>query len=156
VESYELWKFLHVVAAIVWLGAGVTLYLQFSYLGMRRDSEGLLKMTLMAEWMGPRVFAPASIATLVSGIIMVVTTDGLEFSEPFITIGFAGVIASLILGMGFTESRAKQYVALAEAEGHDAPGLEPIGREIGRFSLIDLVVLFFVVWAMVVKPTWWG
>lgn len=152
---YEIWKFLHVVAAIVWLGAGITLYLQFAYLGMNRDSAGLLKMTYMASWMGPRVFAPASVLTLVFGVIMVLTEDGLEFSDPFITIGFAGVIGSFILGMVFTEGRAKRYVEVAEAEGPDAPALEKLGKEIGNFSLADIVLLLFVVYAMVAKPQWW-
>lgn len=155
-SGYELWKFLHIVGAIVWLGAGVTLYLQFGYLGAQRDHAGLLRMTYTASWMGPRVFAPSAIATLVFGIIMVVTEDGLEFSEPFITIGFAGVIASLIIGNGLTESRAKRYVEIAEADGPEAPALAAIGRQISTYSLIDLIVLFFVVWAMVAKPTWWG
>ncbi|MBW3661556.1 MAG: DUF2269 domain-containing protein [Actinobacteria bacterium] len=155
-SGYELWKFLHIVGAIVWLGAGVTLYLQFAYLGMQRDSAGLLKMTRMASWMGPRLFAPAAIATLVFGIIMVLTEDGLAFSDPFITIGFAGIIASLIIGNGLTESRAKRYLEIAEEEGPDAPALAAIGQQIGTYSLVDLIVLFFVVWAMVAQPRWWG
>src|SRR5262249_42843804 len=67
---YQLWVFLHVASVIVWLGAGTTLVLATLY-AQRAGNQTLEAVTGFAGWLGPRVFAPSSLAALVFGIVAV-------------------------------------------------------------------------------------
>jgi hypothetical protein len=67
---YQLWVFLHVASVIVWVGAGTTLALATLY-AQRAADQPLEAVTGFADWLGPRVFGPSSLAALVFGIVAV-------------------------------------------------------------------------------------
>jgi uncharacterized membrane protein len=53
VSLYEWLLFLHIVAAIVWIGGGVILQILGARLARSRDAEGMLKFTRDIEVLGP-------------------------------------------------------------------------------------------------------
>jgi hypothetical protein len=65
---YQLWVCLHVASVIVWVGAGTTLVLATLY-AQRAADQPLGAVTGFAGWLGPRVFAPSSLAALGFGIV---------------------------------------------------------------------------------------
>src|SRR5262249_26347594 len=67
---YQLWVFLHVASVIVWVGAGTTLVLATLY-AQRAADYPAEAVTGFAGWLGPRVFAPSSLAALGFGIVAV-------------------------------------------------------------------------------------
>src|SRR5262245_47328103 len=69
-DALPAWVFLHVASVIVWVGAGTTLVLATLY-AQRAGDRTLETVTGFAGWLGPRVFAPSSLAALVFGVVAV-------------------------------------------------------------------------------------
>jgi len=65
---YSLLVSLHVGSVIVWLGAGTTLAFVALYARRARNGVVLDQLGALVEWMGPRVFAPASLAAVGFGV----------------------------------------------------------------------------------------
>src|SRR5215212_6951936 len=66
--TYTVLKTLHVLAAVVWVGGGLTLIMLAVIYDRRHDMEGLFAIAKQAEWVGTRVFTPASFVTLGFGL----------------------------------------------------------------------------------------
>ena len=69
-SRYEFLLFVHVAAVIVWLGTGTALAFIAIYAERSRDRALGERLGTLAAWLGPRVFAPASLGTLVAGILL--------------------------------------------------------------------------------------
>lgn len=95
---YKLLLFLHVAAAIVWLGGAMVL--QYFAFRAERASDPLEmhRVSIDAEWLAMRLFVPASLAVLVFGILLVL--DGTwGFDQFWIVLGLAGYAFSFFLGI---------------------------------------------------------
>lgn len=148
-ETFEIYKFLHVSMAIIWVGGGI-----FGAILTARAKTASPAHTLgiardMAFVSG-RVFAPAAILTLVFGVLMVLDADVFEFEQTWIAIGLGAIVVSIALGAGFLGPQSGKLLAELES-GDEAAGRARL-RTIARVSMIDLVVLLVAVWAMVAKP----
>ena len=144
----ETYKLIHVVAAIVWVGGG-TLATIFTWRALGAEREHRLGYARDIEVLSNRVFAPASIVALIFGILMVLDIDAFEFSQAWILIGIVGLAASVVLGMGFFGPQTKRLV---EEIGSNDPKAEGRLAIIAKMSVLDMTILYVVVWAMVVKP----
>ena len=93
-SRYEFLLFAHVAAVIVWLGTGTA----FALIAILGDRELLPRLGPLGAKLGPRVFAPASLGTLVFGILLVL--DGhWSFDPLWIKLGFAAFAASFLLNV---------------------------------------------------------
>ena len=70
-DLYLAIVFIHVFAAIVWVGGAFLLQLKIAQFRMANDTAGFLQLGQDAEHMGQRVFMPASTVVLLAGIAMV-------------------------------------------------------------------------------------
>lgn len=148
--SYEFFLTIHILAAMVWFGAGVFLNVLMGKLSASGDFQTIGKLSGLGKFYSRAIFDPAAIVTLLAGVAMVLVQDGLEFSDPFISIGFAGVLITLGLGHGvISPTSEKLQAAFAEGRAEDAQAL---GKKMGMVSMIDTLVLVLVIIAMVVKP----
>jgi uncharacterized membrane protein len=148
--SYELWTFVHVVGVIVWLG-GATVAQVFGLLASRAGDP--LRSAAFGRdmaFIGPKVFLPASLVVLVSGVLL--TEDGnWSWSEPFILLGIAGWTAVSLIAFAYLTRAMGRVGARMAAEG---PTPE-LGAEVNRLVLLArvlILVLFAVVFVMIVKP----
>lgn len=148
---YTFSKFVHVVAVIAWLGAGLTFSIMNARVARTRDAANLGFMAEQGEWFGSRFFSTSAVITLLSGIVMVVASDALSFGDLWITAGFAGIVISIILGSVLIGRATTQLGDTVAAEGF-GPGTEAIQRRLAMLGTIDLVVLFTVVALMIYKP----
>jgi len=147
---YEIIKFLHVLAVIVWVGGGVMLQILLAR-AKRAGPEALTMFNEGAEWTSQRVFMPASFAVLGLGIWLVV--DGpWNFSDPWIGIGIVGYALSAVNGMVNLGPTAKKMKALIAERGPVDPGVQKLARRMDIAGRFDLVILTAVVFDMVVKP----
>jgi uncharacterized membrane protein len=147
---YDLFKFLHVVAAVVWVGSGVGLVALT--LTMAKDRAAIGAVMPHLERLGPRLFGPASGAALIFGVITVLTSDGRwEFTDPWILIGFAGFALSGVVTMLATP-RQKRLGELAAEKGPDHPDVAAGALQIINMRRIDLLILVVVIADMVFKP----
>lgn len=148
---YETLKFIHVLMAIVWVGGGVLIQLLALRAVRSKEPGRLAAFSGDAEWVGLRVFMPASLLALVTGIWAAADAD-IDFGQAWISIGFLGVLVSFFVGMGFLGPESGRIKALVQDRGPDDPAVRQRVRRIMAVSRIELLVLVVVVWAMVAKP----
>jgi uncharacterized membrane protein len=150
VTSYEFWLFLHISAAVLWIGGAVAVQV-FGVLanasGDPARSAAFGKDTrVMVRW----IFMPSSLVVLVTGILLV--SDGnWDWGEWFIVLGLVGWAAVALTAFGYL-TRALGSVGKRMAVEEPSPAL---GAEMNRLILVArilIVVLFAIVFVMVVKP----
>jgi uncharacterized membrane protein len=148
--SYEFWLFLHISAAIVWIG-GAAVAQVFGLLAKRAgDPARSAAFGQDMAFIGPKVFMPAALVVLITGVIL--TEDGnWPWSEPFVWLGIVGWGIVAFTGFAYLTRAMKRVGARMAAEG-PSPAL---GTEMNRLVLLGRVlvlVLFVIVFVMVVKP----
>ena len=151
-SRYELLVTLHVVAAILWLGAGATLAM-LGYKAERSSDSG--EMRSIAEfntWLAPRLFIPSSVLVLLLGIALVL--DGpWGFGDLWVLIGLGGYLASFLTGILFLEPEGKRINAAIAEHGPHSPQAQHHIRRILLVSRIELPLLYLVAADMIVKPS---
>jgi hypothetical protein len=152
VTLYELLLLLHVLAAIIWVGAATTYFA----LELRTDLSGDLDREAShnddASWLAPRLFIPASMATLLLGIVTAIEGDW-DFGSLWIVIGLTGFAVSFAVGIGYFEPEIKRLAAAIERGGAADPEVRRRMANLKTVGRIELAVLYVVVAAMVAKPT---
>ncbi len=69
--SYEIYKALHVLCVVIWVGGDITLTTLGIVFERRKDSETLASIGKAGAWIGTRVYTPALFAVLAFGIALV-------------------------------------------------------------------------------------
>ena len=151
-DVFKTLKFIHVMAAIVWVGGGIFVQIYSTRLNRAGDADQLTRFAHDVSKLGNRVFAPASGLVTLMGIVMVIYSPYIFFSETWIIIGIAGAIATFITGAFFIGPAAERLAKTVETEGLGAPGVQDSIKRIFTVSRIDQVVLMLVVLTMVFKP----
>jgi uncharacterized membrane protein len=150
---YDLFKFIHIVAVIVWIGAGVTFLILNTRLAAARDHAGVKALASQSEWFGKRVFSVAAAVTLIAGIIMVLVSDDTVagFADLWITIGFVGIALSIVFGAVLSQRAGNELEAVVAADGPESSQVAVLQRRLNLYGAIDLAILLVVVAAMVWK-----
>jgi uncharacterized membrane protein len=151
--SLDLWlHFFHVLAASVWVGAGVTL----SLIGFRRrsgaDRAALNEFARLLPFVGLRVLMPAVVVVLITGVWMVLAGSEFRLTQPWVLLALGLFAIAFLIGavylsrIGIALDRASSPAATATA---DLPGL--LDRWLVGYGAV-LLVLLVAVWDMVFKP----
>ena len=149
---YELLVFLHVSAAIVWLGAGVLIAVLVFGAERAGDREKAAGHHRDVGWLAPRLFIPSSLAVLVLGILLVL--DGAwSFDQLWIVLALAGWLVSFLLGILYFKPEGERIGSLVEQHGPAHPEVERRLRRLNVIDRLQLTILFLMVADMVVKPT---
>ena len=151
-ERYELLVFLHISAAIIWLGAGFLIALLV--LGAERagDRQKEAGHHQDVAWLAPRLFIPASLSTLVTGILVVI--DGpWSFDQLWVTVAFVGWAVSFALGFFYFKPEGERIGQIAQERGPADPELASRLHRLNVVDRVQLAILFVVVADMVSKPT---
>ena len=149
-NATNIFKFLHVLSAVIWVGGGFMLQVLL-YRAKKLGPETVGHFSQAAEWTSQRVFMPASFASLAFGIITVIV-GGYDWGAPWIAVGFVGFAASALIGMAVLGPTSKKMVTLAAERGPNDPVVAHMARRIDLFGRVDLIILLVVVFFMVVKP----
>ena len=148
---YNLFKFLHVAAVIVWIGGVCTLGLLNLRLSREQDGAMLAALSRQGGFYGRAVLGPAAILTLIAGIATTASA-GFGFDTLWIMWGFAGVFASLLLGGTLIRRTTEALGKLATTTAPGDPHLKALQRRLAALNLLNLLLLSSTVWAMVFKP----
>jgi uncharacterized membrane protein len=148
---YDTLKFLHIVAAIAWVGSG--LFVQFRGTRLRRKGTPEQTANLAREvadstpW-----FIGSSISVLVFGVAMVAYSPVYNFTDTWILLGLAGYIATFVTGNFFIRPTAEKLAAAAATEDAASSVVQGLIARIFAISRVDQVVLLLVIADMVFRP----
>jgi uncharacterized membrane protein len=150
---YDTLKFLHIVAAMTWLGSGIYAQVLGTRAMREKDPQHLGYVARDIGDLGKFLITPASITVIIFAVSMVAYSPVWNFTDTWIIIALVGYGATLVTGAGFLGPEAGRLGKLA-AQGHtpDEPEMLHRIRRILMVSRIDLVVLILVVADMVFKP----
>lgn len=149
---YEVLLTLHILAVVIWLGAGFLLAVLV--LGAERAGDRMKEAGYHQDvaWLAPRLFIPASLSTLLLGIA-VAAEGNWDFGQVWIVVALAGWAVSFGLGFFYFRPEGER---IGELVGQHGPDYPEVDRRIRRLNVIDrvqLAILFLVVVDMVAKPT---
>ncbi|WP_318763506.1 DUF2269 family protein [Aminobacter niigataensis] len=149
-DLYSLFKLLHIVAAVVWAGGGFALMLLAFRADRAGNVEGMLQAMGSIGQLGKRLFVPASLATLVFGLIM--CTFWVGFRDLWVVIGLAGYATTFLVGTLIFQPTGDRMAAMIARDGVTPAALDQ-GRRILKVARFDYAVMFIIVADMVLKPT---
>ena len=148
---YSLFKAVHVLFAVIWVGGGVSIMIHAIRAQTARDPEGIVTVAKRAAFMGEKVFAPVGLITFLKGIAMMINTN-LGWGHFWIVAGLIGYASTFIVGIAILSPLAKKIDASAEKNGPTHPETMALIERIMLIARFDVAVLMLVVLDMVTKP----
>jgi uncharacterized membrane protein len=147
---YELLKYIHVVCAIIWVGGAV--YIQVLAFRVQRSGDPSLlgRLGPEIEFIGTRVFVPASVILFVAGVAL--TAQRWSFQQAWISIAMVLWFVSLLVGALFLGPQSKKLGALVATDGPAAPSVAAVSARLFLVSRLELVSFAVIVALMVFKP----
>jgi uncharacterized membrane protein len=147
---YDWLLFLHILAAMVWLGGVVALTALASLILRAREPDGVARFVGSLRVIGPLVLAPAVVVLLGLGVGLVLDSDAWEFGQTWIVVALVLFAAAFAIGAAF-QSRAAIGAQRPAAAGDHREALRQLGRWSWGMRAI-LVLLVATTWDMVMKP----
>jgi uncharacterized membrane protein len=147
---YLLLKFLHIVAASVWIGGVITSSILTARLA--RQSEPLLieAMARQSQRIGMLVLGPSAGLTLITGgAAMAVADFGFV---TWIVWGLAAIALAMAIGATVMRKSFNELIEPLKAGGGKDPGIAALQRRLSLAQGVVLLILLSAVWAMVFKP----
>lgn len=146
----EFWLFVHVLAAITWVGGAGAIQV-FGVLTKRAADPAKTAFFIgNVSWAVMRVFLPASVLVFVSGVGLL-ETGFWDWDDDFVVIGLVLWAAVSLVAFGFLARAMARAGSRLETEGPSPPLMVSIRNLVwtSRALLAALVVIVFV---MTVKP----
>jgi uncharacterized membrane protein len=147
---YDLIKYVHVLAAITWVGGAFYAQMMAVQIQRSTDPSDLSKFGRQAELIGTRVFIPASIVLFVAGAILV--AQRWSFTQAWVSIAIALWLVSVLSGALYLGPRSKRIGELFAAEGPASVAARTLLARLFLVSRLELVSFAVIVFLMVVKP----
>ncbi|HEX6332367.1 MAG TPA: DUF2269 family protein [Actinomycetota bacterium] len=144
--------FLHILAAIVWMGSGALMTAVITRANRNPDRTVVARLSHDLEWVGPVLVGPSAAVVVVLGIWLTLIEDWIAFSQTWIWLSLVLVAVSMGLGMGYFGPEGKRIGRIVAERGAEDP---EVGRRMGRMLALnglDLMILAVVLWLMVFKP----
>ena len=145
---YELLVVVHILSAMVWVGGAIVLLLSFRGL-KRADGQAAVDETMgRLEPVMNRVFLPAPILVIATGLAMVSISEAWAFSQTWVYLAVGLFVVVLIMGGGFGD-RMERRMKEAREDGRSLPDV--FDRYL-RLGFIEMGVIVVIVFLMVYKP----
>ena len=140
--------FLHVAAAIGWVGVGFAMMMLAIPAFRSNDPDRIVGLMRQLHQMESRI-VPIPPVLLLTGVALVIFYG--DWGELWIILGLVGIAATALTGMFILSPRTKKVVEIAHRDGatHEAVARSRDFLKIARF---DVTVLFVIVADMVLKP----
>jgi uncharacterized membrane protein len=154
VTWYEFLLFVHVAAAVTWVGGGATVQF-FALRAMRSpDPMRLPEFGQDVEWIGNRLFTSAAGLAFVSGVLLVIESELWGFGDDWIVIGLILFAITFLAGVLFFGPESGRVGKLAESQGPTSPAVLARIQRLLALSRADLLLLVLIIFDMTVKPSW--
>ena len=147
--AYQLLLFLHILAAMVWVGAAVVMMV-VRFRGARAcglEPDGLALQ--LNRVVGPTVARPAMMLAVVAGLSMVAMR---RHMDPWAGWGLVVSLAYVLLVLIFLSRFERQLSALRASPEPDLARQHVLRRRAAAVAVLSVLLLVSAVWAMVYKP----
>ena len=150
-DWYAVFKTVHVLFAVVWVGGGTTLTI-FGILAVRaNDPREIAQVAKWAGTVGEKLFAPSGLIVFLMGIAMMINTNW-GWDKFWVVAGLVGYASTFITGIAVISPRAKKLHTAIEANGPTSPEAIALTKQVMLIARFDIAVLLLVVADMVAKP----
>jgi uncharacterized membrane protein len=147
--SYQWFLAGHILAAVVWVGGAVTLHLLFHRVNPEEDPARAALLMGEAGFIGNRVLAPASVALLILGFVLMGKGDwGYDL---WVLFALAVWLYSLVVGAGYFGRKAGPLAEGLATQGW-TPEVAATWRPFRRLAAIETWLLVLAVVDMTLKP----
>jgi hypothetical protein len=139
---------LHIAGAGIWLGANVVQAV-VPPAGARLGTAVLAGWYRLTSVLARRLYIPAAILILVTGVLLVLENEAYDFGTTFVTIGMAMIVVGAVLGtvvFGPGGDAAAQAV-----ESGDESRIRSAVARVTRWGLIDTLLLLATITVMVIR-----
>ena len=147
---YDWLLFLHVLAAMVWLGGGVMLSALAARVLRDPDPGAAGRFTASLRVLGPLVLAPATVSVLGLGIGLLLESEAWDFGQLWLRLGLGLFAAAFLIGAVW-QSRTALAASRAAARDEAAEARRQLRRWSWGYRLIVLL-LVATAWDMTTKP----
>jgi hypothetical protein len=152
VQGYDWLLLGHILAAIAWVGGAIAMQVVGAKLYRAESAEAIAAFSRTAEWLGPRLFMPASLAVLGFGIALVSVSEAWSIRQLWIILALVGIAISAIGGAVFFGPQSKRIGEALRTEGPESERTRGLIRQIFVVGRVDVVILLLIVADMVLKP----
>ena len=149
-DLYTIFKFLHVLTAIAWVGGGLTLLAAHIITTKVEGEAAAFKVLDVMNVLGKTWFVPTSFLTVIFGAIT--ATFGGMWGDLWVIVGLLGFASTFFTGLLIIEPQGRRIgAALAEARIEEA---QAAGKKLMQVVRFDYTVMLVIIIDMVFKPGW--
>lgn len=145
---YEFLLFVHIAAAMIWLGGAFTFQMYGAVVRRGGDPGEIARFAGRAGSLSERMFVPASLVVILAGALMMIDGNW-DWGQLWVVFALVTFAASFATGLFVISPMAKRIpvVGPTTAEG------QALIRRLFVILRIDLAYMYAIVFAMAVKPT---
>lgn len=145
---YEFLLFVHIGAAMIWLGGAFTFQMYGWVVRRGGDPEEIARFAGRAGVLGERMFVPASLVVVIAGVLMIIDGNW-AWDQLWVIFALVTFTASFLTGLLILGPIAKRIPVVGPTTSEGQALIERL------FTIlrIDLAFMYAIVFAMVVKPT---
>ena len=149
---YNLFKFLHIVAVIVWIGGVVMIGILNARVGRTGDRSAMAALGQQSAVLGRTLLGPAAAIAFIAGFVMIVDGD-IGFTKLWVAWGMIAIFLSMFLGAVPIRRTGEELAIGASNPKPEQARVAALGNRLRTLNAVNLIILFSAVWAMVFKPT---
>lgn len=147
---YELLLFLHILGGVTWVGGAIYAQALAIRVSRAEDPNELPALARHLAVLGLRVFMPASLVVIVTGVVM--TVQQWSFGQPWIAVAVGLWVLSAALGAVYVGPRIGKVGLLFEAEGPASEAARSLLQRLFLVSRLELLSFLVILGLMVFKP----
>lgn len=145
---YEFLLFVHITAAVIWLGGAFTFQMYALVVRRGGDPEEMARFAGRAGALGERMFVPASLVVILAGVGLMIEGNW-DWGQLWVIFALVTFAASFLTGLLVLGPMAKRIPVV----GPTTPAGQTLIARLFTILRIDLAFMYAIVFAMVVKPT---
>lgn len=150
---YLLLKWLHVLAAIIAVGANITYGIWM--VRASRNPDVLPFILRGIKLIDDRVANPAYVALLITGLLMIFAARFPLTTPWLLTALVLYVLVVLVSMFGYTPT-LRQQIEILDSEGFSSPTYQTLAKRGMILGAVLAVLVSVIVFLMVVKPSLWA
>jgi uncharacterized membrane protein len=148
---YGVFKAIHVLAAIIWLGGGAAITVLAWQAQRTKDNAQLLQIGKQAEWLSMRVFVPSALVVVAMGVVLMHKGDW-GYGHFWTLFGLIAWGVSFVVGAAFLGPESGRLAKLIETKGPEDPEVLARLNRIISVARTDVVLILLIAIDMIAKP----